>query len=383
MFDLQLGGFVAGLTGKYHVVGTFGVVYSDPLGGPALSCGRHDGVGAVKPSKTRQHAMRDRHQRELFAPPFSDGFGGIDPAVLHDFFFVMPGGLIIGGIRNKEPGVESSGRPHRRYEASHLVYAAEVKAQAVRRQSPNKGARVGVNGVAGPADRICSRVSGTEQEAGFFERLSQTGDPPRAAVARHVEHLGRIGIGQAVHHMTEIGGIIGVHPPAREHPHAWTKDCPRCSLDHQHLEMWTVRHDHDGRGMANRHAFGIFDARLMLVSRHVRNVLPAIAIAAVLMRSRHRISWHQQMLAETVARHRLSGCLGRQEHGRCMVEHMWIRLRQIAVVATDLRKAALDIGAVLGAEACFTDPGVKQFGLKNSLWPIGTQMLEVGHSDRR
>jgi hypothetical protein len=56
---------------------------------------------------------------------------------------------------------------------------------------------------------------------------------------------------------------------------------------------------------------------------------------------------------------------------------MWIRLRQIAVVTEDLRKSALDIGTVLGVEACFTDPGVTQFGLKNTLWPIGTQFLEV------
>jgi hypothetical protein len=56
---------------------------------------------------------------------------------------------------------------------------------------------------------------------------------------------------------------------------------------------------------------------------------------------------------------------------------MWIRLRQIAVVTEDLRTTALDIGTVLGVEACFTDPGVKQFGLKNMLWPIGTQFLEV------
>lgn len=56
---------------------------------------------------------------------------------------------------------------------------------------------------------------------------------------------------------------------------------------------------------------------------------------------------------------------------------MWIRLRQIAVVAADLRKTAVDLGSVLGLEACFTDPGVKQFGLKNTLWPIGTQFLEV------
>ena len=56
---------------------------------------------------------------------------------------------------------------------------------------------------------------------------------------------------------------------------------------------------------------------------------------------------------------------------------MWIRLRQIAVVAGDLHKTALDIGAVLGIEACFTDPGVTRFGLKNTLWPIGSQFLEV------
>ena len=56
---------------------------------------------------------------------------------------------------------------------------------------------------------------------------------------------------------------------------------------------------------------------------------------------------------------------------------MWIRLRQIAVVTEDLRKSALDIGTVLGVEACFTDAGVKQFGLKNTLWPVGTQFLEV------
>lgn len=56
---------------------------------------------------------------------------------------------------------------------------------------------------------------------------------------------------------------------------------------------------------------------------------------------------------------------------------MWMRLRQIAVVAEDLRETALDIGTVLGVEPCFTDPGVKTFGLKNMLWPIGAQFLEV------
>jgi len=56
---------------------------------------------------------------------------------------------------------------------------------------------------------------------------------------------------------------------------------------------------------------------------------------------------------------------------------MWLRLRQIAIVAEDLRETALDIGTVLGVEACFTDPAVMGYGLKNTLWPIGTQFLEV------
>lgn len=55
---------------------------------------------------------------------------------------------------------------------------------------------------------------------------------------------------------------------------------------------------------------------------------------------------------------------------------MWLRIRQIAVVTEDLRETALDIQSVLGLEACFTDPGVGVFGLKNTLWPIGTQFLE-------
>jgi hypothetical protein len=56
---------------------------------------------------------------------------------------------------------------------------------------------------------------------------------------------------------------------------------------------------------------------------------------------------------------------------------MWMRLRQIAVVTEDLRETALDIGTVLGVEACYCDPGVGPFGLKNTLWVIGSQFLEV------
>ena len=55
---------------------------------------------------------------------------------------------------------------------------------------------------------------------------------------------------------------------------------------------------------------------------------------------------------------------------------MWIRLRQICVTCTDLNEVSRDLAGVLGLEACFTDPGVAEFGLKNTLWPIGTQFLE-------
>ena len=41
---------------------------------------------------------------------------------------------------------------------------------------------------------------------------------------------------------------------------------------------------------------------------------------------------------------------------------MWIRLRQICVACTDLNEVSRDLAGVLGLEACFTDPGVAQFG---------------------
>jgi hypothetical protein len=56
---------------------------------------------------------------------------------------------------------------------------------------------------------------------------------------------------------------------------------------------------------------------------------------------------------------------------------MWLRLRQITVVAQDMRKTAVDLSSVLGLEPCFTDPSVKAFGLKNMLFPIGSQFVEV------
>jgi Glyoxalase-like domain len=54
-----------------------------------------------------------------------------------------------------------------------------------------------------------------------------------------------------------------------------------------------------------------------------------------------------------------------------------LRLRQVALVATDLDAAEQAITADLGVELCFRDPGVGVFGLRNALYPIGHQLLEV------
>lgn len=56
---------------------------------------------------------------------------------------------------------------------------------------------------------------------------------------------------------------------------------------------------------------------------------------------------------------------------------MWLRLRQIALVARELRPVLDDLTAVLGIEPCYVDPGVETFGLENTLLPVGNQLLEV------
>ncbi len=56
---------------------------------------------------------------------------------------------------------------------------------------------------------------------------------------------------------------------------------------------------------------------------------------------------------------------------------MWLRLRQIALVAEKLAPVEKDIIDVLGVEVCYRDPGVAHFGLENALFPIGNQLLEV------
>ena len=56
---------------------------------------------------------------------------------------------------------------------------------------------------------------------------------------------------------------------------------------------------------------------------------------------------------------------------------MWLRLRQICLVAGELKPVEEHLNEVLGINVCFRDPGVGFFGLENALFPIGNQLLEV------
>jgi hypothetical protein len=54
-----------------------------------------------------------------------------------------------------------------------------------------------------------------------------------------------------------------------------------------------------------------------------------------------------------------------------------IRLRQVALVATDRDAVVAELCDWLGVTVCFEDPGVAEFGLHNTLMTIGDQFLEV------
>ena len=56
---------------------------------------------------------------------------------------------------------------------------------------------------------------------------------------------------------------------------------------------------------------------------------------------------------------------------------MWLRLRQIALVARDLESVLDDIRAVLGLEVGYRDPHIGSLGLHNVVIPVGGQFLEV------
>ncbi|MGE0223059.1 MAG: hypothetical protein AB7F35_02435 [Acetobacteraceae bacterium] len=55
----------------------------------------------------------------------------------------------------------------------------------------------------------------------------------------------------------------------------------------------------------------------------------------------------------------------------------YLRLRQICLVAPELRPAEEDIVAVLGTKVCYRDPNVAAYGLENALFPLGADILEV------
>lgn len=56
---------------------------------------------------------------------------------------------------------------------------------------------------------------------------------------------------------------------------------------------------------------------------------------------------------------------------------MSIQLRQICLVAEKLAPAVADLTEILGIKACYIDPEVAEFGLENTLMPIGRNFLEV------
>lgn len=56
---------------------------------------------------------------------------------------------------------------------------------------------------------------------------------------------------------------------------------------------------------------------------------------------------------------------------------MWLKLRQIALVAERLEPVERALTEVLDIRVCFRDPGVARFGLENALMPVGNELLEV------
>lgn len=59
------------------------------------------------------------------------------------------------------------------------------------------------------------------------------------------------------------------------------------------------------------------------------------------------------------------------------MEHSYLRLRQIALVARALEPIERQLTSVLATDVCFRDPGVGRYGLHNALWALGGTFLEV------
>ena len=56
---------------------------------------------------------------------------------------------------------------------------------------------------------------------------------------------------------------------------------------------------------------------------------------------------------------------------------MWLRLRQIALVARQLAPVVDDLRELFGLAVAYRDPSVEAFGLENAVLPVGNQFLEV------
>lgn len=56
---------------------------------------------------------------------------------------------------------------------------------------------------------------------------------------------------------------------------------------------------------------------------------------------------------------------------------MWLRLRQLALMAQELAPVVDDMRDVFGLEVAYRDPTVAAFGLENALFPVGNQFIEV------
>ncbi len=56
---------------------------------------------------------------------------------------------------------------------------------------------------------------------------------------------------------------------------------------------------------------------------------------------------------------------------------MFLRLRQLCLVARELQPVVDDLCAVLGLQVCHRDPEVERFGLHNALMRVGTGFIEV------
>ncbi len=68
---------------------------------------------------------------------------------------------------------------------------------------------------------------------------------------------------------------------------------------------------------------------------------------------------------------------GRSGSGPRLALPPMMRLRQIALVARELRPVERELIDAFDLEVCFRDPGIAAFGLRHGLYTIGDRILEV------